>query len=315
LLSALRVGPHQYSLTWKPSPEATGYWVWFSEDGAVWRRDQAEFVAGTTHRFSLDANQFVLNSDGAVHVRVTAASDAGESEPSSILAVAASDNPTRVLVIDGNDRWQQEPVSENPNGEASYIVSKLSEPLVANGLSFDSATSAGFANDPNLLSGYDLVIWSVGEDSEVHDSLDGQEQSAITSFLEGGGALILSGAEIGWDLVARGQTGEPEFYAGTLHAAYQGDDGGSFLVDGLGAFENLGRISFLTPDDTVVSYPDVVVPKPGALQVFSYAGGGGGAGIFSSADPALLYLPFPLESVDDPEARASIIGDALESWF
>jgi hypothetical protein len=81
--------------------------------------------------------------------------------------------------------------------------------------------------------GYHIVVWIAGQEQTpaptpngtTETALTDQERYLLTSFLNAGGAVFLSGAEVAFDL---DQTGNVSFLTGTLHARY-GDDAGSFL--------------------------------------------------------------------------------------
>jgi hypothetical protein len=49
-------------------------------------------------------------------------------------------------------------------------------------------------------------MWMCGEEATESESFGAVEQSLVQTYLQGGGKLFASGAEIGWDLVARGNT-------------------------------------------------------------------------------------------------------------
>ena len=50
------------------------------------------------------------------------------------------------------------------------------------------------------LARYPKVVWCLGEESTADETFTYDEQQRLAAFLANGGALLASGAEIGWDL-------------------------------------------------------------------------------------------------------------------
>ncbi|NIR38956.1 MAG: hypothetical protein GWN71_26690, partial [Gammaproteobacteria bacterium] len=86
--------------------------------------------------------------------------------------------------------------------------------------------------------------------------MDAAERALLADFLEGGGALFLSGTEVGWHLDDQG--GDPDFYNQVLRADYAGDDAGTYQVaPASGAiFGGLAPFRFDAPGMYDADYPD-----------------------------------------------------------
>lgn len=291
-------------VSWTPVDGATGYLVWLSPDGKVWDRADARLVDGTMHR----AGELSIGPD--VYVRVTAIGDAGESDPSDVYGSRSQTGAASVLVVDGFDRWQAEPSSDNHLRAAHDFA-------VAYGTAIDGAAIWDTADNDAVIAGevdlldYDAVLWLLGEESTTDETFGPTEQEIVTEFLDVGGSLMVSGAEIGWDLVGNGDPADAAFFTDMLHADYIGDDAESWVVEGLGTS---APITFFTPGTLVASFPDQLAPAPGAESFAEYYGGfGGTAAVTYSGDHDVVLLGFPFETIDNAEDRATVMAAVLDA--
>jgi hypothetical protein len=293
-------------VAWSSVPGATGYGLWVSTDGA-WRRADARFVSGT---------RAVVGDlpDDVVAFRVVALSDQGDSEPSDTYAVHPSADPSRLLVVDGNDRWDGQ--SENTVGEGHDSVHTVARSI--EGRAFDSADNDALLSGLVSIDDYDAVIWLLGEESTVDVTYDASERPLLEGWLNAGGSLLVSGAEIGWDLEYSGDATTTAFYNDVLKAGYGGDDAGTYLAvpRSGGLFDGVGEIGFYTPGTMVIGYPDVLLPTGGGVAELDYWGGTGGVAAVSylGGPYALVHLGFPLESVDALSVRRELITRSLEAF-
>ena len=68
-----------------------------------------------------------------------------------------------------------------------------------------------------------LLDWALGEESTADESLSTTEQILIDTFLSKGGRMLISGAELGWDLDQNGTAADRAFYRNTIGAVYVAD--------------------------------------------------------------------------------------------
>ena len=179
-------------------------------------------------------------------------------------------------------------------------------------LPFDSALNEAVADGDLNLSLYSIVDWILGEESSADRTFDDAEQTALAAYLEGGSALFVSGAEIGWDLVAQGNG--PDFYHTYLGADLAADDAGVYLVTPTveGIFAGLGAIEF--QDNYDVDYPDQLTPLAGSIAALSYVGGQNGVAAiqYDARDcRRVVYLGFPFETIAAPQ-RPAIMARVLD---
>ena len=290
-------------LRWSPAVGATGYFVWTSPDGRVWDRSKATFTTKQMH--SLNAGP------GTVYVRLTAVNDRGESDPSDVYGVRISTAASKTLLIDGNDRWQRQPLKEPTLHGAHGFMTLYSEAL--GDAPHDTCANEDIEVGLVLLKDYDVVIWATGKDAVDDESLSKAEQMAIKTYLEGGGALFLSGAEIGFDLDSSGDEEDKLFYKEVLHAAHAHDDADSFRVRGPGLPKGIDHLGFYTPNGLVAAYPDQLTPLPESKTWLEYVGGRGGVAALSyGGEYRLIYMGFPFESIDAVPERAAVMRAALD---
>ena len=311
-------GPDEVTLTWLPSPTgdaATSYRVYTSPDGFAW--DNGVAVTNTTHTLT------GLAPAQLIFARVTGANAGGESLPTPTLGVRASaDGQAHILLVEAygrndgsNDVWQDDGVSIEDTAETGPSLrlyahrANRQDYVIQHGtaitLPFDSVTRSmlptGIAAAVRLHD-YAVVDWMAGEESSSVESipisapeiaLTPAEQNLLADFLAQGGSLLISGSEIGLDLVLREHG--PGFYTDVLKAYYQGSD----------AFKR-----------NYQPYPNLVMATPGGifdgLDIFAFDNG---AGDTYYADRVDYFLP----SLDDPRAQSALIyhagiGHAALTW-
>lgn len=313
LVSVLAAESEVIEIEWAPVEGATGYVVWLSPDGRSWDRADARLVEGTRHRAGELAPHLLAEGGLDVFVRVTAIGPGGESEPSDVYGARAEPGLGRVLVVDGFDRWQTEPMIDNPLGGGHDFVVPLATSLGGAAV-WDSVANEAAIEGAVDLGRYDAVLWLLGEESTDDETFDAIEQGLVAEYLGQGGNLFVSGAEIGWDLVELGDPADAAFFTDVLHAVYLGDDAESWIVDGTaGAFEGIGPAGFFAPATLEAHFPDQLAPAPGGQAIASYWGGlGGTAGVAWAGDHRVVVLGFPFEAIAHPDDRAALMGAVLD---
>jgi len=313
-------------VAWSPSPTdtddlggdaATGYRLYTSPDGFAWGDPLS--VAGT------ETTLTGLVDGQTVFVKVTAVNDGGESFPTEVLgARVGADAP--LLIVNGYDKLNRfglvqevDPI-EGPNLRMFLDQINSRDYVIDHGeatpqtYAWDSASNEAVIAGSVALSGYDVVDWILGEESTEEDgTLDAAERAALSAFLSGGGALLISGTELAWDL----ETSAPDFLHATLRTGYVADDAGTYAVSSVagGAFEGMSDFAFDAPGEYDADFPDILAAWSGsdASAALTYAGGSGGTAAvqFANGCERLLVLGFPFEVVR-PEARGTVMAKALD---
>lgn len=256
-----------------------------------------------------------LSTCDTVAFRVIARNAGGTSLPSRPVLVRVNDRGPRVLWVDGERRLNRTAL-ERPDGPhtAARVMSDL-RAAAGGALRVDSARAEAVADGSVALRDYAAVVWTTGETSTLDHSLTAEEQAAITGYLGGGGALAISGAELGWDLVANGGAADRAFYRDTLCATYVSDDAGTFRVRAADQAAWLSGFVGATFDDGTghsyrVDYADVIAPGSGAVAELLYDSGGVAA-IRAAGAGRLFYAGFPLETIEADGARAELMRAIL----
>jgi MYXO-CTERM domain-containing protein len=323
-------------LSWQPAAAGAtsgdppdGYRVYLSRDGR-------SFDSGTeVDGLSLDARAVPgLDDAPVIYARVAAVNGGGESMPTEVVgARRAADGAAPVLVVGGFERLDGSLLgAEELDGfalgaidrglidrinDGSY-ASRHGQAIAEYGASFDGATGAAVSRGEVRLLDYQAVIWFVGEESEADDPLDAGERIALAEYLDAGGYLMISGAELAWalDNVAGGELSE--FYRAMSGAGYAADSAGTYeLVDPRGPLAGLARMDTelrfddFGPGSYNADFADVLEPLA-AEAVLSYAGVD--AGVAAVFDGQVMTLGFPFETVAGAGARAELMARVLEAF-
>jgi len=179
----------------------------------------------------------------------------------------------------------------------------------------EAITKSGGVN----LSKFHAIYWISGEESTVDETFSDGEQAKIKLYLESGGALFVSGSEIGWDLMKKGQPSDKEFYSNYLKSEFI-NDGKSEYNTAYGTSGTLfTNVTFEFSKLWVVKYPDVINAVNGASNVLTYSNGINSGiaykGKFGSSevDGGVVYLSFPIETAN--VADIELILDKSLDYF
>ncbi len=319
-------GPNQVTLAWRPGPTdasgllgdgAASYRVYTSTDGFGW----GNAISTTNTSLALAG----LAPGQLIYVRVTGVNAGGESFPTPVLAArVAANGMAPALIVYGFDRIDRLGLirqNDPPEGFSrrmfldrvnryDYIIQHATGITLA----FDSGVHASATGGDVGLGNYTLVDWIGGEEQSPDVALNAIDQALLQSFLNGGGALLISGAEIGYDLVINGAG--PAFYGDALRASFVADDAGTYNVTAVsgGIFDGLGPFSF---DDGThgtydVDFPDVFTPHSGAVGAVLYNGGSTAALSYASGPCVrLIYVGFPLETIYPQSTRDAVMSRAM----
>lgn len=316
---------------WQPPEPAPGggdapdaYVVQVSRNGYGF--DDGTVVDGTIHTIA------GLDSGDVRHVRVLSINEGGHSLPSpTVSAGVAPSGVASVLVVAGFDRIDgallvPEDASSLGQGtidrmflhrinDGTYSV-RHGGAIAAAGYSFDGATDDAIELGDVEIAGYQAIDWFAGEDSVNHDRVSAITRAALTSYLDGGGRLLLSGAELAWALDLHGDPEEQAFFHERVHARYAIDDADTYAVVSVaGPLDGVSPLSFADSTSYDPRFPDVLEPEAGGVVALTYMGGvGPGAAIAwgegSDADRGVL-LGFPFETVATEAARNDLMAHVL----
>ncbi len=289
----------------------TGYRIYSSSDGVSFG---APVSVGPSVQSFTDTN---LITGTKRYYKVSVVGTGGESKASRIYGAQAG-GAARVLIVDGEDRWQTQ-TTENPSctnhGFCAIAGQNISGPV------FETANHNAVIDGTILLTNYSAVIWLLGEESTVDETFSAAEQSLVTSYLNAGGNLFVSGSEIGWDLDRpSGPTAaDRDFYHNQLRAVFANDDANTYAFGSLAAGIFSGNSSSGFDNGTKgtynVDFPDVLTPTNGSVASINYTGGTGGAAAIqydgSLGGGKLVNFGFPFETITNSAVRDAYMSDVL----
>ena len=146
--------------------------------------------------------------------------------------------------------------------------------------------------DAETLSAYPIIVYFTGD--TYNDTVSAAMQDTLKKFVASGGHLLISGQDVGYDLKLS------PFLADVLHAKFVKDAAGSRDISGSGL-----TFSIQGGDGAGNQrYPDVIEAVGSPEVLWSYGGGDGPAGLFSTSGTGkVAYIPFGLEGIDSSVAR------------
>jgi len=307
------LGDGRIAVGFRPVPGASGYLISRSLDGT-------HFDGGALFSDSLAVFSDLL-PDTVYYFRVQAVNAAGFSNPTEMLAATSLKAPPRLLVVYGFDR-----VTGTKN--TRDFIRQHAQSLWAQHIPFSASSNEAVEAGEIDLVDYDAVDWILGEEGTDTESFSTGEQEKVRAFLESGGNLLVSGSEIGYDLVEKGSTYDQTFYREYLKAEYVTDRAGqthSASGTAEGIFHDLAHIQF---DDGSyggydVDYPDGIKPAAGSVLAMIYDGvnedNRGGAAIqyegqFGNGTRTgrLVYMAFPFEMIYQSDQRNRVMQRILD---
>lgn len=318
---------------------ATGYRIYASTDGYG-------FDGGTLVSDGQITSTTLSGLDSTIpyYFKVVAVNAGGESKASEVVTAIPSGGVKQVLIVNGFDRFDRtqdfqyttwlaaggsnatvDRVWPRYNNSFDYVVQVESAIQAAKpGIHVASTSNEAVNNGSVNLSDYGTVIWILGTESSVNHTFDATEQAKVTSFVNAGGNLFLSGSEIGWDLdnLNNGRT----FYETVLKGNYISDDANTYTVSsnaagifaGISNFTFSNGASFNSLDGQLynVAYPDVIAPQVGAASALSYSGGTGGTAAIQVPAAAgagnVVMFGFPFETIAGASSRQAVMGRILD---
>jgi subtilisin family serine protease len=171
--------------------------------------------------------------------------------------------------------------------------------------------SAADAITSDLLIQYPLVIWFTGADSSK--TLTEADQSALTAYLNAGGALLLTGQDIGYELK------DKQFYTSMLSAKFIADSAkvkNLASASGFAEFEGFNAVLDGTDSANNQKYADVISFLSPAKLILNYQAADGtgktGAALAVKTDVyRIVYLGFGFEGINGEAARCDFMKRAL----
>jgi spore germination protein YaaH len=299
-------GAGTISVAWQPVFGAGSYLLFHSLDGI-------SFDPGIT----VPGGEVVIDTIPAGELRffkLASTGPWGQSPAGEVLGVRVSVCASGLLMVNGFDRtW---------GGNTRDFVIQHGGSAQRLGYAFDCCSNEAVLEGDVQLTTYSAVDWILGNEGVSDESFSWGEQQIVANYLDGGGSLLVSGSEVGYDLDYTGSADDQAFYAGYLRAQYVVDDAGAYLAEGVSGSCLSGLSPFSFDDGSHgtydVAYPDAIMGDGGGTECCRYCGtswyaGVQYAGVFprGSRQGRLLYLAFPFETVYVDAERDSVAARAL----
>lgn len=317
----------------EPSAEATGYIVYTSQGGADF--DNGTYVKGKSHELELEP-------DMLYHFKVVAVNKGGRSFPSETLSAYYHPGAKKTVMIVNNFHRLSSPAIRTIGGEKEFDIND--DPGITYGttagwagLSFVAGNEFNYvtthakaiasAQEYNIVSASDKVI----EDGKVKlknyplvDLVLGLERNdghslvyyktftksmrkTLTDYTRRGGALLVSGAYIGTDIMG---TEEERFVSEILKCTYGGQyRAENNQVNGLGTV--IPYYNMLNEEHYAATSADILRPAAPAFTVMQYADGQDAAVAYKGKDYRSFTMGFPFECIMDEQKQGSIMRGIL----
>jgi hypothetical protein len=163
----------------------------------------------------------------------------------------------------------------------------------------------------DIMSNFDILVWDVGL---AYPTLDDADRAALTTYLNGGGALFLSGQDIGWELNDIGGAAIT-WYHDVLHTNYIIDDTNDYTLDGVaGDFITDGMSLVIQGGDGAnnQAYPDAISPRDAAAHtILTYSASYNAAVAVDTPTYRVVYLGFGYEAINNAADRAQLMQKSI----
>ncbi|MBP3285674.1 MAG: xanthan lyase [Prevotella sp.] len=317
----------------EPSATPTGYIVYTSQGGADF--DNGTYVKGKSHELELEP-------DMLYHFKVVAVNKGGRSFPSETLSAYYHPGAKKTVMIVNNFHRLSSPAIRTIGGEKEFDIND--DPGITYGttagwagLSFVAGNEFNYvtthakaiasAQEYNIVSASDKVI----EDGKVKlknyplvDLVLGLERNdghslvyyktftksmrkTLTDYTRRGGALLVSGAYIGTDIMG---TEEEQFVSETLKCTYGGQyRAENNQVNGLGTV--IPYYNMLNEEHYAATSADILRPAAPAFTVMQYADGQDAAVAYKGKDYRSFTMGFPFECIKDEQKQGAIMRGIL----
>ena len=180
--------------------------------------------------------------------------------------------------------------------------------LTTLGRGYDTWTvSSSGSPSAATLQQYPIVIWLTG--SDYSSTLSSTDETNLTTYLNGGGKLFISGQDIGYDI--NGDT----FFGSYLHATYIADDTNVTTLTGYDIMA--GADVTITGGDGASNqnYPSAIGLGTGAVGLYDYTGTTYTWGALRyEGTYRLVYFAFGFEGISAAATRATVMGNVL-TWL
>ncbi|MBN1135062.1 MAG: S8 family serine peptidase, partial [Anaerolineae bacterium] len=157
------------------------------------------------------------------------------------------------------------------------------------------------------LQAHQIVIWLTGSDYST--TLTSTDESNLTTYLNGGGKLFITGQDIGYDIRT------DAFYGSYLHASYVADDTNVTTLTGYDILSGVNIAISGGDGANNQNYPSAIGLGTGAVGLYDYDGTTYTWGALRwEGAYRVVYFAFGFEAISTAATRASVMSNVL-SWL
>lgn len=250
-----------------------------------------------------------LTTDSVYYFKMSSLNSTGESGLTHVLAAIPGKQHPKILIVDGVER------SSFP------AIIQYKYPMTQLGYTFSSASNEAVMDGVVDMKNYKFVIWMLLNESTADDTFNKTEQARVKDFIDNDkGVFIVSGSEVGWDLVHKGDAADKTFYQTYFKAQYISDAPGAGYVKYTA--EDNNQVIYHFDDGTHgiinIAYPDLIKTYGGSQESFFYPGvpeSSGVAGVsYKTATGGMEYLAFPIEAVYKESERKELLKYIFDNF-
>jgi len=289
------------TLKFKPGNYADSYRIYQSTDN-----NKFTMVKETTDTIT-DVSG--LQTDSVYYLKITSVNTAGESNRTHVLAAIPGDKNSEFLIVDGVER------------RSFDAITQYKYPMTQMGYTFSSASNEAVMDGVVNLNNYKFIIWMLLDESTANDTFNKTEQGKVKEFIDNDkGVFIVSGSEVGWDLVAKGDAADKTFYETYFKARYISDAPGAAKTYYTAEDNNQEIYHFDNGTHGIanIGYPDLIKPINGSVESFTYPGvsvNSGVAGVsYKTKTGGMEYLAFPIEAVYKDTERKELLNYIFQNF-
>ena len=290
------------TLKFRPGNYATGYRIYQSTDN-----NDYTMVKETSDTIT-DVSG--LTTDSVYYFKISSVNQTGESDSQTkVLAAMPGKNTRKFLIVDGVERRSFDAIVQY-----KYPMTKLK-------YDFSEASNEAVQQGVVDMKNFRFIIWMLLDESTADDTFNKTEQAKVKDFIDNDqGVFIVTGSEVGWDLVEKGDAADKTFYQNYFKAQYISDAPGASktyytVVDNNGAEYEFDDGSH---GIQAIGWPDLIKPYGGSVKTFVYKGvpeSQGVAGVsYKTADGGIEYLAFPMETVYNNQQRKELLSYLLNKY-
>jgi N-acetylmuramoyl-L-alanine amidase len=315
-----RVTNGYMEVTWSPPADdpaggdpATSYTVHLSPDGRAF--DDGRDVDGGATSVNLSS----VEAAGRRFVRIVAHNAGGRSRPSQVVGAEGLDpSMPDVLVVTGFTRLDgamlfHEDLSARSLGTIDRAFearindgshgARVGAALELAGYGYAIASLDSVRAGAISLADYRAVVWLTGREPAP---LSAADRALLATYLDGGGALVLSGSD-----AAAGLATDDAAFLDSLGAMFVVDDAGTYNI-----FDDRDQNYFfdeMGPGGYDADAPDGLLANANAVNAYFYGGGANAevAATTQFAPRRAAVAGFPIETLRTVQDRATVLAALL----